>query len=92
MKPNSALDVWTVSELDHPALAASAEKIKFLLRYAILAPSTHNTQPWLFHIRGDDVELYADRTRVLRAMDPDDRQLIMSCGAALFHLRVAMER
>ena len=61
-----------------------------MLRYAILAPSTHNSQPWLFHIHNDELELYADRTRALRTIDPDDRELIMSCGAALFHLRAAM--
>lgn len=92
MKTKSTLDVWTVSALDLPDFGTAGEKLKFLLRYAILAPSTHNTQPWLFHIRGDEVELYADRTRVLHTMDPEDRQLIMSCGGALFHLRVAMQR
>jgi hypothetical protein len=91
MKSNSALDAWTVSPLDYPDLGTWADKLKFLLRYAILAPSTHNTQPWLFHIRGEELDMYADRTRVLHTMDPDDRQLIMSCGAALFHLRVAMQ-
>lgn len=80
MKTKSTLDVWTVSALDLPDFGTSGEKLKFLLRYAMLAPSTHNTQPWLFHIRGDEVELYADRTRVLHTMDPEDRQLIMSCG------------
>lgn len=91
MKRKSTLDVWTLSALDFPEFGSAAEKLKFLLRYAILAPSTHNTQPWLFHIRGDELELYADRTRALRAIDPDDRELIMSCGAALFHLRVALQ-
>lgn len=91
MKRKSNLDVWTLSALDLPDFGSSAEKLKFLLRYAILAPSTHNTQPWLFHIRGDELELYADRTRALHTIDPDDRELIMSCGAALFHLRVAMQ-
>ena len=91
MKTKSTLDVWTLSALDLPDLATSGEKLKFLLRYAILAPSTHNTQPWLFHISGDELELYADRTRGLHTMDPEDRQLIMSCGAALFHLRVALQ-
>ena len=92
MKTNPALDVWALSALDLPDYATPAQKLRFLLRYAILAPSTHNTQPWLFHIRGDELELYADRPRALHTMDPDDRELIMSCGAALFHLRVAMRR
>lgn len=66
------------------------EKWKFLLAYATLAPSSHNTQPWLFHARGNELELYADRTRACRVVDPDDRELVMSCGCALYHLRCAM--
>ena len=56
----------------------------------MLAPSGHNTQPWLFRIRGDAVDLRADRRRSLPMVDPDDRELIMSCGAALAFLRVAI--
>jgi hypothetical protein len=55
-----------------------------------LAPSSHNTQPWLFRIGEKDVELYADRTRSLPVVDPDDRELIISCGAALCHLKIAL--
>jgi nitroreductase len=60
------------------------------LNYAVLAPSWHNTQPWLFRVRANEVKLYADRTRGLPVVDPEDRALIISCGAALFYLRVAI--
>ena len=56
----------------------------------MLAPSGHNTQPWLFKVRANEVELYADRTRGLPVVDPEDRALIISCGAARFYLRVAL--
>ena len=36
-----------------------------LVRAAILAASPHNTQPWLFKMVGNTIELYADRTRTL---------------------------
>lgn len=62
----------------------------FLLRYAVRAPSGHNTQPWRFHIADRRLHLYADRSRALPVVDPDDRELVMSCGAALAHLTVAM--
>jgi hypothetical protein len=55
-----------------------------------LAPSSHNTQPWIFKIIDNVIELYADRTRALPVVDPDDRALIISCGAALYHLQLAM--
>lgn len=56
---------------------------------AILAPSSHNTQPWFFELSDKRIALYADRTRALPANDPDDRELFISCGAALFNIRVA---
>ena len=63
-----------------------------LLEYAVLAPSGHNTQPWLFRLTGEDsLHLIADRTRALPAVDPHDRELTISCGAALDHLEVATQ-
>jgi hypothetical protein len=57
------------------------------------APSVHNTQPWLFttQVAEDDVvvELRAERSRALPVLDPDGRQLMISCGAALDHALVA---
>lgn len=84
------LEPWDVSEADFPVSGTAAEKLRFLVRYAILAPSGHNSQPWLFRVRGDVLELCGDRTRALPMVDEDDRELLMSCGAALFHLRAAL--
>ncbi len=57
---------------------------------AIRAPSVHNTQPWRWQLGDRTVHLYADWDRQARATDPDGRDLIVSCGAALHHLRVAL--
>lgn len=83
-------DPWEISDGGFQEKGTSSEKLRYLLNYAVLAPSGHNTQPWLFKIVGDEVELYADRTRALPVCDPEDRELIMACGAALFHLRIAL--
>lgn len=83
---------WNVAPHAFPDGGDTAEKLTFLLRYAVLAPSGHNTQPWLFSVDGDSVELFADRTQALAVVDPDDRALTISCGAALFNLRVALRR
>ncbi len=56
---------------------------------ALRAPSIHNSQPWLWRIGDDTVQLYADPGRRLPRTDPDMREMIVSCGAALHHLRVA---
>jgi nitroreductase len=73
------------------ALATPEPRLRFLLGYAILAPSSHNTQPWRFRLRGPTLDLLADRRRALPVVDPEDRALVISCGAALGHLRVAAE-
>jgi hypothetical protein len=57
---------------------------------ALRAPSVHNTQPWRWRIADDAVQLHADWTRHLVATDPDRRDLVLSCGAALHHLLVAL--
>ena len=85
------LEPWNVSADDFPTEGYASDQLEFLLRYAILAPSTHNTQPWLFRINVMDVELFADRRRMLRVADPAGRELTISIGAALFNLRVAAE-
>jgi nitroreductase len=84
------LDAWEVHDSQFPEHGSAAERLTFALKYAVLAPSSHNTQPWRFRLAGDAVELYADRTRALSAIDPAGRELVMSCGAALFHLRLAL--
>lgn len=63
-----------------------------LVEAAILAPSSHNTQPWVFRITDEAILLFADRTRALPVNDPDDRELTISCGCALLNLRVAAAR
>jgi nitroreductase len=83
-------DPWHVPEDDYPAAGEPEEKLRFMLNYAVLAPSGHNTQPWLFSVSDNEVELHADRTRGLPVVDPEDRELVISCGAALLYLRVAM--
>lgn len=60
-----------------------------IVEAATRAPSSHNTQPWLFEQHGNELLLFADRTRRLPVNDPNDRELIISCGAALFNLEVA---
>jgi hypothetical protein len=59
-----------------------------LIDAAVWAPSVHNTQPWWFGTDGSALTLHADPERRLRAGDPGGRQMLISCGAALFTLRL----
>jgi nitroreductase len=81
---------WHISEVEFPRLGSPSEQFLHLIHYAVVAPSGHNTQPWLFRVIRDGVELFADRTRALPIVDPADRELTISCGAALCQLRLAI--
>jgi hypothetical protein len=52
----------------------------------------HNSQPWLFRIAGSTVEVHADPARRLPVLDPDCREQLISVGAAVFTLRLAIGR
>jgi hypothetical protein len=67
----------------------SPETIREIVSAAMAAPSSHNTQPWLFRPTAKGLDLLADRTRGLPVNDPYDRELTISCGAALHNLEVA---
>jgi hypothetical protein len=60
-----------------------------LLGAVVWAPSVHNTQPWWFGTRGSTLTLHADTDRRLEVADPDGREMLISCGAALYTLRLA---
>jgi hypothetical protein len=83
-------NIWNIRDSEFPTTGTPEEQLKFILNYAILAPSSHNTQPWLFRIDADAIYLYGDRTRNLPVADPQGRELIISCGTALFNLRIAL--
>src|SRR5262249_51881403 len=64
--------------------------IRSVVAEAVWAPSVHNTQPWCFTADGPRIRLYADVGRQLTAADPDGREMVISCGAALFTARLAL--
>ncbi len=80
---------WQAPQAVFPRAGSPNEKLRFCLRYAILAPSPFNAQPWLFRPTRRGVDLLADATRALPNVDPAGRELTMSCGALLFALQIA---
>ncbi|MEV6823675.1 hypothetical protein [Amycolatopsis sp. NPDC051102] len=68
-----------------------SDQVKSVIGAAALAPSTHNTQPWRFRCTPVGLELHADPERALPVVDADQRELLLSCGAALFNLRTAIQ-
>jgi hypothetical protein len=76
-------------ETPPPAVPIPADRADYLIATAARAPSVHNTQPWRFRVGEYAIELHADIGRKLR-VDPLGREMLISCGAALFGLRLAV--
>ncbi|MGV9712662.1 Acg family FMN-binding oxidoreductase [Gordonia sp. NPDC003424] len=55
----------------------------------VLAANPHNTQPWIFAIGADGIDLYADPTRVMPIMDSDGRERMVGFGCAIENMVVA---
>jgi hypothetical protein len=80
---------WHIDDSEFFEIEGSREQKEFLIRYAVLAPSGHNAQPWSFTISGDEIAVHPDYSRRLPVADPMDRELMLSIGAAVTNLRVA---
>ena len=60
-----------------------------LVRYAVLAANSHNTQPWRFHLGARRIDILPDAARRTPVVDPDDHHLFVSLGCAAENLAVA---
>lgn len=87
-----SLNAWARAAEPLAENADASEKLAASVRFSVLAPSGHNTQPWAFRVDGRTVELLAERSRRLPVVDPHDRELTISCGAALAFLEVGAAR
>ena len=87
--PVAPVDPWSVREADFPAAGSSVEQLRFLARYAILAPSVRNAQPWRFQVSEKRIGVYADLSRRQLIADRHGRDLYVSVGCALENLLVA---
>ncbi|OBB65270.1 NAD(P)H nitroreductase [Mycobacterium sp. 852014-50255_SCH5639931] len=67
-----------------------AGTVRTVLSLASRAPSVHNTQPWRWRVDATSLHFYSDASRQLPNTDPDGRDLMLSCGAALHHCVVAL--
>jgi hypothetical protein len=78
--------------VDAPVL--SLAEVRWAVQQACRAPSIHNSQPWSFrwHPATSTLDVCADTKRGLTASDPDGRELVLSCGAAVTNLQVALRK
>ena len=67
----------------------STPRDRELVRFATLAANSHNTQPWVFSARGNEIVIAPDVARRCPAVDPDDHHLFVSLGCAAENLLLA---
>jgi nitroreductase len=79
-----ALNTW------HDGAALPSQLLRDCVTAAITAPSIHNTQPWLFRVRRNVIDVLVDRRRQLATLDSDGHEMFVSVGAAVFNLRLAL--
>lgn len=80
----AAYELWDTWEEDARANTALA-----LVAAGVLAASPHNTQPWIFHLHGSQIDLYADHSRNLGAFDPFLREMYLGLGCAIENMMLA---
>ena len=73
-----------------PQAVLDMEVVKRAVQLACRAPSVHNSQPWRWVAEGAGLHLFVDRCRWVHSADRSGREAIISCGAVLDHLRIAM--
>lgn len=91
IKYDFKVNPWQIVEQNFPRNRGEAQRLAFLLRYAILAPSSHNTQPWKFAVSQDEIAIFINKDRWLQVADADKRELYTSVGCALENLLIAAE-
>ncbi len=83
------MNSWNIKEEHFKTKKDMRAKLEFLLRYAILAPSGYNSQPWKFKIDENKIEIYSDFSKKRGVVDPRNREIYVSVGAALENLLIA---
>lgn len=89
MKKN--YQAWQVNIDDFFKLSNEIDRLKFLINFAVLAPSTHNNQPWQFLINNSDILIFPNPKRELPVADPDHRLLFFSLGCAVENIVIAAD-
>ena len=82
---------WEVKIEDFFHLKSNLERLRFLLNFAVLAPSSHNSQPWKFRVSENEILVEPNRDRALPSSDTNNRQLFISLGCAVENILIAAD-
>jgi nitroreductase len=84
-----SMDEYSASVAATRAALKQNPDVRDFIRYATLAASGHNTQPWRFRLSEGRVEILPDFSRRTPVVDPDDHHLFASLGCAAENLSLA---
>lgn len=79
---------WAVKIEDFDRQKTGADKIQFLLNFAVLAPSSHNSQPWRFEVDENSISIFLEESRRLLNSDQNDRQSFISIGCVIENILI----
>jgi nitroreductase len=84
-------EAWNIVVEDYFREKTSRDKLLFLVRFAVLAPSSHNAQPWRFVVSDATIDIVPDRDRAVPVSDPLEKNLFTALGCALENILVAAD-
>lgn len=82
---------WLIKIDDFYQQSSKIDKMSFLLNFAILAPSSHNSQPWRFEVGENEIKIFLEPSRLLPSSDKNNRQACVSLGCAIANLVIAAD-
>ena len=82
---------WNITVRDYSRIKTVHEKLELLVGFAVLAPSSHNAQPWKFLLGETYIDVMPDRTRALSESDPKEKNLYTTLGCAIENIVVAAD-
>jgi len=82
---------WGIKVDDFPHNSTLNEQIKFLLNFALLAPSGHNSQPWELKLKDNTILIFKNQKRFLIEHDAQGRQCYISIGCLIENLIIAAD-
>lgn len=91
MLMNNNYQAWQINPQDFSKQSTDKDRLLFLLNFSVLAPSSHNSQPWRFLIQKNQIDILPNWQRALPISDSDHRQLYISLGCALENLLIAAD-
>ena len=88
---NKYYRAWDIDPQDFYKAKTQEDKLIFILQFALLAPSSHNTQPWQFSIEQNTIHVYVDPSRRLKYSDPTGRLTFIALGAVAENIAIAAD-